>query len=124
MNREELAGRTKRFALAVMQMTDGLPRNTKAQVLARQIIRSATSVASGYRAAGRARSAADWIDKIGRVLEEADETMLWLELLIEGGVLDAVGGAPLQREAGELTAIFAAIHRTSKNRHQSPNPKS
>ena len=71
MRREELGGRTKKFALRVMKMTDALPRSVKGKVLANQILRSATAVASGYRSACRGRSKADWIDKIGRALEEA-----------------------------------------------------
>jgi four helix bundle protein len=115
MNREELKARTKSFALRVMKMTDALPRSPKAKVIANQVLRSATAVASGYRAACRARSTADWVDKIGRVLEEADETLLWLELTEDGGLLPVARVAALKKEAGELTAIFAAIHKSSKS---------
>jgi four helix bundle protein len=115
MNREELKARTKRFALRVMKMTDALPRSVKGKVIAQQALRSATAVASGYRAACRARSKADWIDKIGRILEEADESLLWLELTEEGGLLPARRISALKREADELTALFAAIHKSSKS---------
>jgi len=115
MDPEQLKLRTKQFALRVMKMTDALPRNPKGKVLANQILRSATAVASGYRAACRARSKADWIDKIGRTLEEADETLLWLELIDEGGLLRARQLASLVQEANELTAIFASIHKSSKS---------
>ncbi len=115
MNPEELKSRTKQFALGVMQMSDELPHTSKGRILADQILRSATSVAAGYRAACRARSRADWVDKVGRVLEEADETLLWLELIEEGGLLPAGRLADLRREAEELTAIFAAAHRSSKS---------
>ena len=115
MNREELKARTKQFALRVMKMTDALPRNAKGKVIANQILRSATAVASGYRAACRARSKADWIDKIGRALEETDESLLWLELIEDGGLLPVRRIAALKQEAGELTAIFAAIHKSSKS---------
>src|SRR5215813_9213039 len=115
MNREELKARTKKFALRVMKMTDALPRSVKGKVIANQILRSSTAVASGYRAACRARSKADWTDKIGRALEEADESLLWLELTEEGGLLPARKLGPLKQEAGELTAIFAAIHKSSKS---------
>lgn len=98
-----------------MQMTDALPRNAKGRVLGNQILRSGTAVASGYRAACRARSRADWIDKIGRTLEEADETLLWIELIEEGDLLPARRLAALKREAEELTALFAAIHKSSKS---------
>ena len=115
MNREELKARTKKFALRVMKMTDALPRSVKGKVLANQVLRSATSVASGYRAACRARSKADWIDKIGRILEETDESLLWLELIEEAGLLPARRISALKQEAAELTAIFAAIHKSSKS---------
>lgn len=115
MNREQLKGRTKQFALRVMKMLDALPRGAKGRVLGGQILRSATAVASGYRAACRARSRADWIDKIGRALEEADESLLWLELIEEGGLLPARRLLALKQEAAELTAIFASIHKSSKS---------
>jgi len=114
MTPAELKARTKQFAVRIMTMTDALPRNTKGRVLADQIIRSATSVASGYRAACRARNRADWIDKIGRTLEEADETLLWLELIEEARLLPARRLAALKQEADELTALFTAIHKSSK----------
>src|SRR5258707_13205761 len=97
-----------------MKMTDALQRSIKGKVIANQILRSATSVASGYRAACRARSKADWIDKIGRILEETDESLLWLELTEESGLLPGRRIEALKREACELTAIFAAIHKSSK----------
>jgi four helix bundle protein len=115
MNREELKARTKQFALRVMTMTDALPHTQKGKVIANQILRSSTAVASGYRAACRARSKADWIDKIGRILEEVDETLLWLELTEEGGLLPARRISALKTEAAELTAIFAAIHKSSRS---------
>ena len=115
VNREELQARTKQFALRVMTMTDALPRSAKGRVIANQILRSATAAASGYRAACRARSKADWIDKIGRVLEETDESLLWLELTEEAGLLPARRIGSLKGEADELTAIFAAIHKSSKS---------
>lgn len=115
MDSEELKARTKQFALGVMRLADGLPRTAAGRVLADQIVRSGTGTASGYRAACRARSRRDWVDKIGRTLEEADETLLWLELIEEGGLLSAAQVSALKREAAELTAIFAAIHKSSKS---------
>jgi four helix bundle protein len=115
MDREQLKTRTKQFALRVMRMTDALPCNSKNRVLGDQVLRSATSVASGYRAACRARSRADWIDKIGRTLEEADETLLWLELIEESGLLPSAKLLALKQEADELTAIFGSVHKTSKS---------
>jgi four helix bundle protein len=115
MNPEELKARTKRFALRVMKMTDALPRTAKGKVIGNQVLRSATAVASGYRAACRARSKADWTDKIGRVLEEADESLLWLELTEDGGLLPSRRIGALKTEASELAAIFTAIHKSSKS---------
>src|SRR5882724_2923492 len=115
MNREELKARTKAFALRVMKRTDALPRTVKGKVIANQVLRSSTAVASGYRAACRARSKADWTDKIARVLEEIDESLLWLELTEEAGLLPGRRISALKQEAAELTAIFAAIHKSSKS---------
>lgn len=115
MDREELRSRTKQFALRVMKMADALPRTANGRILADQILRSATSVASGYHAACRGRSRANWIDKIGRTLEEADETLLWLELIEEDRLLAAPRLASIKQEAIELTAIFTAIHKSSKS---------
>jgi len=115
MNSEVLKKRAKEFALRVMTMTDALPAGPKGRILANQILRSSTSVASGYRAACRARSRADWIDKIGRVLEETDETLLWLKLIEEGKLLTPKKLAAIKLEADELTALFTSIHKSSKN---------
>ena len=121
MDREQLKARTKQFALRVIRMTDVLPRSGKGRVLGDQILRSATSVASGYRAACRARSRADWVDKIGRTLEEADETLLWLELIEESGLLSSAKLSALKQEADELTAIFVSIHKSSKSEIENQN---
>jgi four helix bundle protein len=117
MDRQELQDRTKCFSIRIMSMVDAIPKNSKGRVLTDQILRSSTAVAAGYRAACRARSRADWIDKIGRLLEEADETLLWLELIESGGLLPAHRLAALKKEAQELTAIFASIHISSKSRN-------
>jgi len=98
-----------------MKMTDALPRSVKEKVIANQVLRSATAVASGYRAACRARSKAGWADKIGRTLEEADESLLWIELTEKGGLLPARRFSALKQETAELTAIFAAIRKSSRS---------
>ena len=74
------------FALRVIRMSDVLPRTRAANVIANQILRSATSMAANYRAVGRARSKAEFVAKLGIVLEEADETVFWLELLVDAGL--------------------------------------
>jgi four helix bundle protein len=120
MKNEELKERTKRFALRIIRMTESLPRQMSADVLGRQVLRSATSVAANYRAACRAKSRADFISKVGTVEEEADETGFWLELISGSGMLPAGKLNELQREAGELTAIAVASIRTSRRRAASP----
>jgi four helix bundle protein len=80
---QQLKQRTKAFALRIIRMTQALPRSREADVIGRQVLRSATSIAANYRAAGRGRSKAEFAAKLGIVIEEADETVLWLELLAE-----------------------------------------
>src|ERR1700759_1083889 len=103
---QELRARSKSFALRIIKMSDALPRTRAANVISYQILRSATSVAANYRAAGRARSKSEFIAKIGIVIEEADETVFWLELLAESNILPATKLAKLQAEAIQLLAIF------------------
>jgi four helix bundle protein len=87
---QELKQRTKAFALRIIRMTQALPRNREADVIGRQVLRSATSIAANYRAAGRGRSKAEFTAKLGVVIEETDETVLWLELLAESGIVKPI----------------------------------
>ncbi len=112
--REELRRRTKAFALRVIRVYRALPRSTEAQVLGKQLLRSATSVGANYRAVCRARSRPEFIAKPGVVAEEADETVFWLELLIEAGIMSARRLEGLLKEARELTAIFSASAQTAR----------
>ena len=109
----DLKARTKQFALRVMKMVDALPRTIQGRTIAKQIIRSATSVAANYRAACRARSRAEFIAKIGVVEEEADDSCFWLELIIDSGLLTEERIRPLLSEAGELVAIMAASRKSA-----------
>ena len=109
----DLKARTKQFALRVMKMVDALPRTIQGRTIAKQIIRSATSVAANYRAACRARSRAEFIAKIGVVEEEADESCFWLELIIDSGLLTDERIRPVLSEAGELVAIMAASRKSA-----------
>jgi four helix bundle protein len=84
MDKEELKRRTKAFALRVMTLVDHLPNNSKGRVLGDQLLRSGTSLGANYRAACRSRSTAEFISKLGNVLEEADESAYWMELIVEG----------------------------------------
>ena len=115
----DLKARTKQFALRVMKMVDALPRTIQGRAIAKQIIRSATSVAANYRAACRARSRAEFIAKIGIVEEEADESCFWLELIIDSGLLTEDRIRPLLSEAGELVAIMAASRKSAIGNRQS-----
>ena len=109
-----LKDRTKRFALLSIRLCRTLPRNQESLIICRQLIRSSTSVGANYRAVCRARSAADFVSKLGIVLEEADETLFWLELLMDSGLATANAVSPLLKEANELVSIFVASLRTSK----------
>jgi four helix bundle protein len=115
MNSDELKERTKRFALRIVKLSDALPSRQAARVMGGQVLRSGTSVAANYRAACRARSHAEFISKIGIVVEEADETVFWLELLAESEIVQAGKLSPLLTEAKELLAIFAASQLTAKH---------
>jgi four helix bundle protein len=110
MNPQELKERTKEFALRIMRLVDALPRTPKGQALASQLVRSGTSVAANYRSACRGRSRAEFVSKIGVVEEEADETALWLELIIADRILTEKKVSPLLKEAEELVASMAASY--------------
>jgi len=111
---EQLRDRTKAFALRVIKLFQSLPNKPDAQVLGKQLLRCGTSVAANYRAVCRARSKAEFIAKIGVVVEEADEAVLWLELLAESGIVREEKTQTLLAEARELTAIFTASQRTAR----------
>jgi four helix bundle protein len=115
MDQVQLRERTKNFATAVVRFCRSLPSEWDVRDMGRQLLRSGTSVAANYRACGRARSAKEFCSKLGLVVEEADESQLWLELLPEAdpGVVDEAYRR-LLAEARELTAIFTASYRTAK----------
>lgn len=115
MNKEELKNRTKRFALAIIKLVNELPNNKAGNTIGNQLIRSGTSVAANYRSACRARSDADFISKITIVEEESDESLFWLEMIEESGLIANIETLnALKKEADELTAIFTAAGRTSR----------
>ena len=117
---EDLKQRTKRFASAIIRLYCALPKaRTEAQVVGKQMLRSGISVAANYRAACRARSRAEFIAKMGTVIEESDETVFWLELLQEAAILSKDHAEHLLAEGNELLAIFAASSKTSKLRRDS-----
>jgi four helix bundle protein len=108
MTEKELLQRTKNFALRVIKLVNVLPNTVTGRAISGQLVRSGTSVAANYRAACRGRSKVEFIAKLGTVEEEADESALWLELIIEGGLMEERLAADLLREARELTRIRAA----------------
>jgi four helix bundle protein len=111
---EQIKRRAKQFALRIIRRFRALPRAAEALVMGRQLLRSGTAVAANYRAVCRARSKAEFVAKIGIVVEEADETVFWLEMLVEAGIVRPERLEPLLKEANELLAIFAASQRTAR----------
>ena len=112
----QLKARSKRFALEVITLVSTLPRTPVAEIIGRQIVRAGTSTGANYRAACRARSHAEFIAKMGVAEEEADETLYWLELLLETHLVESGAVQPLIREATELVAIFSASRKTARTR--------
>src|SRR5690242_19062038 len=113
---EDLRNRTKDFAVRIVKMYRTLPYQSDAQVLGKQLLRCGTSVAANYRAACRSRSRAEWVAKIGVVVEEADESVFWLEMLADCEILSRADIADLLKEGHELSALFTASQRTARNR--------
>jgi len=108
MEEKDLLQRTKTFALRVIKLVNSLPNNLAGRKIGDQLIRSGTSVASNYRAACRGRSKAEFIAKLGTVEEEADESALWMELIMESKLMAKNLVESLWQESVELTKIMAA----------------
>jgi four helix bundle protein len=115
MDKEEMKARTKRFALGIIQLIEELPRRQTTDVIGRQLLRSGTSVPANYRAACRGRSSADWLSKMGIVEEETDESVFWMEILVEARLVEQQRVAGLIREGNEILAIVVASIRTGRN---------
>jgi four helix bundle protein len=111
---EQLRQRSRRFAVEVLKFIDRLPRTTATSVVCPQLGRSGSSISANYRAACRARSRAEFISKLGLVVEEADETEHWLDVLREADLVSGEHWTELRREAGELRAIFKASLDTAR----------
>lgn len=120
MNNENLKQRTRKFALDVIRLVEKLPRDMVNEVLGKQLLRSGTSVAANYRSAARAKSAADFIAKMSIVEEEADESVLWADLLQASARITAAAAQPIMKEADELTAIAVASIRTARQNTSTP----
>ncbi len=115
-SRQDLGKRTKDFALRIIRLYAALPKTTEAQVIGKQVLRSGTSVGAHYREARRAKSDADFISKIEGALQELDETIYWLELLSESGIVEPDRLKPLTDECEELIAMFVTMAKNVKNR--------
>lgn len=122
MDSRELKDRTLQFGLRIMRLVNALPRTSAGRAIGNQLIRSGTSVGANYRAACRGRSKAEFIAKLGIVVEEVDECGYWLELIMKGELLPVEKVQPLYQEAEELTAIFVASVRSAQSKI--PNQKS
>ena len=114
MRGDDLRNRTKRFALRVIKLVEALPKGKTPDVIGRQLLRSGTSVGANYRAACRAKSAADFISKMGTVEEETDESIYWMELLVDSGLMPQNIVYELQQEGEELLAIIVSSIKTTK----------
>jgi len=110
----DLPARTKTFGLRVIRLYSALPKNTLAQTLGKQVLRSGTSVGANYREANRSRSRNEFIAKIGDCLKELDETAYWLDLLVESEILPLLKTKELSRECDELIAILTTISKRTK----------
>ena len=115
MDKVQLQSRAKNFALRVFNMVEKLPKSKGTEVIIYQLIKASTSVAANYRAACRAKSRADFINKLKIVEEEPDESLFWLEFIADLNLIDFKLLENLLKEANELVAIFTAAIKTSKN---------
>jgi len=114
MNPEEMKARTRAFALRIVRLAESLPNTPTANVIRNQMLRCGLSVGANYRAACRARSKADFIAKLGIVEEECDETMYWLELLIDASIVRRDRVAALFKEADEILSITVSSLKTAR----------
>ena len=125
MDKVELKKRTKKFTVDIIKLVDTLPIGKAMNVCINQLLRSSSSIGANYRAACRGKSVPDFINKIVIVEEEADESMYWLEVMHESGLVPFEKVKHLFSEANELTAIFTAIGKTAKeNQNNSKIDKS
>jgi four helix bundle protein len=116
MDEKTFKARTKRLAVAIIHQTEKLPKSLAADVIARQLVRSGTSIGANYRAACRAKSTADMINKMKIVEEESDETEYWLELLLEAGFVTESQITEIYKETDEILSMTIASIRTLRNR--------
>ncbi len=120
MTPEELKKRTKLFGLRSIKVVESLPNTRTAEVLGKQLLRSATSVSANYRSACRAQSRAHFVSKVAIVIEEADESLYWLEMIVEAELLPEHKLQELLKEGNEIVAILTASSRTAKSNLRRP----
>ncbi len=123
MDERQFKDRTKKIALRIIKLVESLPKTTSGSVIGKQLLRSATSVGANYRAACRGKSIADVVHKLSIVEEEADESLHWLELLIESELVAENKLTDLQREMNEITAMIVSSIKTLRAKSAN-NPKS
>lgn len=116
MKYNDLKQRTKEFALRIIKLVESLSKSKASDIIGRQLLRSGTSVAANYRSACRAKSRADFISKMGTVEEETDESIFWLEILVDSRIIDEQQVNDLRKEANEILAIIVASINTAKRR--------
>ena len=116
MDKKTFQDRTKKLAVQIIKQVNVLPRSQAADVIGRQLLRSGTSIGANYRAACRAKSTADMINKMKIVEEESDETQYWLELLVEAGLVPQNQVDTIYKETGEILAMTVASLKTLRNR--------
>ena len=114
MNENDLKKRTKQFGLRIIKLVEALPKTQSARMIGNQLLRSGTSVGANYRAACRGRSKAEFIAKVGISIEESDESMYWIEMLTEAGIMPDEKVSALYKEADEIVAILTASAKTAR----------
>ncbi|MBX9253694.1 four helix bundle protein [Desmonostoc muscorum CCALA 125] len=123
MNEDDFKRRTKQLALRVIRLVEALPQSRTAEVIGKQLIRSATSVGANYRSACRGKSTADVIAKLSLVEEEADESLYWMELIVEIGLLPLEKVSNLMSENTEILAMTVASIKTLRHKEKTQNQK-
>jgi len=121
LTNEALKKRTREFAVRVLRLVDQLPKKAGSRAIASQLVRCGTSVGANYHVACRARSNAEFISKVGIVLEESDECLFWLQLIIDAGLMPPKRIEALLQEARELTAIFTVTMKTARQNRDREN---
>ncbi|MDB6056885.1 MAG: hypothetical protein JWO95_729 [Verrucomicrobiales bacterium] len=114
MTKQEMKVRTKKYALRIVKAVQALPNGRVGNVLGNQLLRAGTSVAANYRAVCRAKSAADFVNKLKIVEEECDESLFWMELLVESGVIAQSRFTNLMKEGDEILAIVVSAAKTTR----------